>query len=216
MTQQPTQQQRTSVYVDAFNLYYGSLRKTSYRWLDLQKLCKLYFPKNQITAIRYFTAKVSDRPNDPQQAVKQETYLRALSTIPCLDIIYGHYTVHKVRARLANPPATGSATVEIIKTEEKGSDVNLATHLLHDAHMDRYDIAIVISNDSDLLAPIKIVNEELGKSVGILNPHANPSRALLPHVRFMKKIRPAALAAAQFPNAIHDSAGNTITKPGNW
>ncbi len=63
----------------------------------------------------------------------------------------------------------------MIKTEEKGSDVNLATHLLHDAHMGRFDVAVVVSNDSDLLEPIRIVREQLGKKVGILNPHPNPA-----------------------------------------
>jgi uncharacterized LabA/DUF88 family protein len=85
----------------------------------------------------------------------------------------------------------------VIKTEEKGSDVNLATHLLHDAHRGRFDVAVVISNDSDLLEPIRIVRRELGKSVGILNPHPKPSRALLPHIDFIKPIRAGALRAAQ-------------------
>ena len=43
----------------------------------------------------------------------------------------------------------------------------------------RFDVAVIVSNDSDLLEPIKIVREELGKKVGILNPHRRPSRALL-------------------------------------
>ena len=58
--------------------------------------------------------------------------------------------------------------------------MNLATHLLHDAHRGRFEVAVIVSNDSDLLEPIKIVREELGKKVGVLNPHKRPSRALLP------------------------------------
>lgn len=105
--------------------------------------------------------------------------------------------------------------IRVIKTEEKGSDVNLATHLLHDAHMGRFDVAVVISNDSDLLEPIKIVRQELGKIVGILNPHPNPSRALLPHIDFIKQIRAGVLKAAQFPNTLTDAHG-TFTKPRTW
>jgi hypothetical protein len=100
------------------------------------------------------------------------------------------------------PPGQPQRYVRVIKTEEKGSDVNLATHLLHDAHMGRFDVAVVISNDSDLLEPIKIVRQELGKIVGILNPHPNPSRALLPHIDFIKQIRAGVLKAAQFPNTL--------------
>ncbi len=103
----------------------------------------------------------------------------------------------------------------VIKTEEKGSDVNLATHLLHDAHKGRFEIAVVISNDSDLLEPIKIVRQELHKKVGILNPHPNPSRALLPHIDFIKQIRPGVLNAAQFSPTLTDARGR-FTKPASW
>lgn len=212
-----TQQLRTSVYVDGFNLYFGSLKKTQYKWLNILNLCQAYLPGNNITSIKYFTAQVSARPNDPQQPARQNAYLRALGTIPCVEIIHGHYLSHTMSARLANPPPNGgSKYVDIIKTEEKGSDVNLATHLLHDAHLDRYDIAVVISNDSDLLAPIKLVRSDLNKMVGILNPQKHPSRALLPHTDFMKQIRPGALAASQFPNQIVDQNGNPIHKPAGW
>ena len=44
--------------------------------------------------------------------------------------------------------------------------------------MKGFDIAVVVSNDSDLVAPIKIVRIQLGKKVGVLNPQKNPSRAI--------------------------------------
>ncbi|MBB3118803.1 NYN domain-containing protein [Pseudoduganella violacea] len=204
------------MYVDAFNLYFGSLKGTPYRWLNILAMCRAYLPGNDITAIKYFTAKVSARPNDPQQPARQQAYLRALVTIPCVEIIYGHYLSHTVRARLAVPPVSGPATVEVIKTEEKGSDVNLATHLIHDAHLNRFDIAVVVSNDSDLLTPIKLARADLGKLVGILNPQRHPSRALLPHIDFLKQIRGSALAASQFPAQLLDARGRVIHKPIGW
>ena len=99
---------------------------------------------------------------------------------------------------LVVPPGHPQKYAKVVKTEEKGSDVNLATHLLHDAHLGRFDIAVVISNDSDLLEPIKIVRQELHKQVGILNPHPNPSRALLPHIDFIKQIRAVVLLLFRF------------------
>lgn len=208
-------QKRTSVYIDAFNLYFGALRKTSYKWLNLEALCQAYLPDNDITVIKYFTAKVSARPNDPQQPVRQQTYIRAISTLAKVSVLYGHYLSHTVSARLANPPAGASPYVDIIKTEEKGSDVNLAAHLLHDAHLNRFDIAVVISNDSDLLEPIKLVRTELDKKVGILNPHKKPSRAIVPHIDFIKQIRSGVLAECQFPDIFNDPQG-TIRKPAGW
>jgi hypothetical protein len=105
--------------------------------------------------------------------------------------------------------------VKVIKTEEKGSDVNLATQLLHDAHLNRFDVAVVVSNDSDLLGPIKIVRSELNKKVGVLNPQKHPSRAILPHIDFIKQIRAGALQAALFPDQLTDQHGS-FTKPQGW
>ena len=81
--------------------------------------------------------------------------------------------------------------------------------------MNRFDVAVVVSNDSDLLEPIRIVRATLGKKVGILNPHPNPSRALLPHIDFIKSIRKGVLQAAQFAPQLTDATG-TFTKPAAW
>jgi hypothetical protein len=80
---------RANVYVDAFNLYYGCLRGTPYRWLDLAALCRRLLPNDEINRIRYFTALVSARSDDPQEPQRQLTYLRALRTIPNLSITPG-------------------------------------------------------------------------------------------------------------------------------
>jgi hypothetical protein len=153
------------------------LRKTPYRWLDLQKLCQLLLPRNTISEIKYFTALVSARPADPNQTVRQQVYLRALGTLPNVSIHYGHFLTHEITMPGVPVPGRRQEYVRVIKTEEKGSDVNLATHVLHDAHMGRFEVAVVVSNDSDLLEPIKIVRDVLHKKVGILNPHKKPSRA---------------------------------------
>lgn len=205
----------TNVYIDGFNLFYGALKKTPYRWLDLENLCGFLLPSNEIGAIKYFTAKVSARPDDPDQPVRQQLYLRALGTLPKVSVHLGHFLTHKVMMPLAVPPGSPPQYVKVVKTEEKGSDVNLATHLLHDAHMGRFDIAVVVSNDSDLLGPIRIVREELGKSVGALNPHKNPSRAMLPHLDFYKPIREGVLKVSQFPDTLTDARGS-FTKPAAW
>jgi len=190
----------TSVYTDGFNLYYGALRNTPHRWLNLEILCQLLLPKNVIGEIKCFTALVSARPNDPDQPLRQQLYLRALGTLPKDSVHLGHFLTHTVTMPLVGLPGQPQQFAKVIKTEEKGSDVNLATHLLHDAHVGRFDVAVVISNDSDLLEPIEIVRQELRKQVGILNPHPNPSRALLSHIDFIKQIRTGVLRAAQIPD----------------
>lgn len=205
----------TNVYIDGFNFYYGALRGTPYRWLDVRQLCQLLLPHNTISEIKYYTARVKPRPGDPGQAVRQQLYLRALSTLPGLSIHYGHFLSHEVTMPLVPVPGQRQQFARVIKTEEKGSDVNLATHFLHDAHMGRFDVGVIVSNDSDLLEPIRIVRAQLGKKVGILNPHPRPSRALLPHLDFIKPIRAGVLGASQLPAVLHDAHG-AFTKPSNW
>lgn len=206
---------RTNVYIDGFNLYFGALKNTPYRWLDIAKLCTIILPKNEIVAIKYFTALVKPRYYDEQQPIRQQTYLRALKTINNLSIIYGHFLSHEVMMPLAESTRDKQRYIKVIKTEEKGSDVNIATHLLNDAYQNRYDMAVVISNDSDLIEPIKIVITELKKGVGVVNPHKHPSRTLLKHATFFKTIRPNALAKSQFPASLVDEHGD-FHKPETW
>ena len=202
---------KTNIYVDGFNLFYGCLRKTPYRWLDLSSLFQKLLPKNQIHRIRYFTALVTPRPDDPQQRNRQEVYLRALRTISCLSIHTGRYLSSKTRMKRA----VGSGTVEVLKSEEKGSDVNLASYLLIDAYRSDCDVAVIVSNDSDLAFPIEHIRRELGKIIGILNPHQRPSRELLSLANFYKPIRSGTLASSQFPPKITDAFGE-FHKPLNW
>lgn len=206
---------KTNIYIDGFNLYYGAVKGTPYRWLDIAKLCQLLLPNNSIHRIRYFTALVQSRPNDPQQGQRQQTYIRALQTIPNLTVHYGHFLSSSVRMTLTNPSAVGPRTVEVVKTEEKGSDVNIATFMLVDAFDGDYETAVVVSNDSDLALPIHFVRQKFGCPVGLLNPHKNPSRTLLKAVTFYKPIRVGALRASQLPSRLKDVRG-TITKPMTW
>jgi hypothetical protein len=114
---------RADVYVDGFNLYYGCLKRTPYRWLDLHALCTRLLPKYNIHRIRYFTAIVKPRPNNPGTAQRQQAYLRALRAItPNLTIHLGKFLPSQVYMPVVNPPPL---TILVHKTEEKGSDVNL-------------------------------------------------------------------------------------------
>jgi len=200
----------TNVYVDASISYYGSLKGTPYRRLDLGAFCARLLPKDRINRIRYFTATVSARPDNPDAPQRQQVYLRALETIPGLSIHFGHYLSHVTRMPLANPRRGGARTVEVVKTEEKSSDVNLATYLLLDAFQRDCDVvAVVISNDSDLKLPIEVAQSVLGIRVGVVNPHppARRSRALQP--TFFKQIRTSALGACQFPEGRHSRCSQT-------
>jgi uncharacterized LabA/DUF88 family protein len=206
---------RTNVYIDGFNLYFGALKNKPYRWLNVARLCELMLPGNDIRAIKYFIALVTPRPGDPQQPIRQQTYLRALKTLPGLSIILGHFLSHTVIMPLADRQCGKTTYARVIRTEEKGSDVNLAVHMLNDAYHDQYDIAVIVSNDSDLVEAIRIVTKELGKRVGVLNPHKHPSRTLLSQATFFKTIRQGVLSVSQFPIMMKDRHG-TFHRPASW
>ena len=142
---------KLNVYIDGFNLYYGSLYRTGFKWLNPHAFCQATFPADQINRIRYFTARVKARPSDPDQHSRQNAYLRALETIPDLSVHLGSFLSHVRERPLA--PLPGGKLVKIVETNEKGSDVNLASYLLLDAFKRDYEAAVVVSNDSDLVTP---------------------------------------------------------------
>lgn len=209
---------RTFIYIDGFNLYYGSVKGTPLKWLDLKKFLQIVLhPKHSILSIKYFTALVSSPPRDPQKSTRQQIYLRALKAhIPEIEIYYGHFLSNPIRAPLVNPTAT-QQFADVIKTEEKGSDVNLAVHLLNDAWMNRYDCAIVISNDSDLAESMRLVKEEHQKMIGLFVPgfpkDRSISRELKRYANFVRPIRTETLKASQLPDPI---PGTRIHKPKSW
>ncbi len=188
---------RTSLYVDGFNLYYGAVKGTPHKWLDLKAAFTAILPDpHRIIAIKYFTAGVSGKL-DPRQPIRQQTYWRAVS-LPLVEPV-GVRRVEKV-----------------LKTEEKGSDVSLAVHLLNDAWLDAYDCPVVVSNDSDLAEAMHLVRtHHPGKRLGLIFPResGHPSRELVKHAHFVKHLGSTVLAASQMPSAI---PGTTIRKPAGW
>ena len=205
---------RTSIYIDGFNFYYLAVKDTPHKWLDFKSLFfKLLGSQNDILAIKYYTAIVSGIQN-PQQPVKQKIYINALKAhIPEFSVHYGSFLTTKKWMPLANP-INKAKFAQVIKTEEKGSDVNLAVHLVNDAWKDLYDCAVIVSNDSDLYEAIRIVKNELKKKIGlIILPRGNPSISLLNCADFKKKIRNNLLKNSQLPNPI---PGTKISKPEDW
>lgn len=153
----------------------------------------------------------SDRLRRPSTGIPA-----ALATLPTVSIHLGHFLTKTVRMPLAHPVPGGPRTVEVIKTEEKGSDVNLASHLLADAFRGDAEAFVLISNDSDLMEPLRIVRHELGKVVGLLNPQPRQSRAMLRcKPTFVKQLRHGVASLSQFPKELHDKHG-AISRPDLW
>lgn len=204
---------RAAVYVDGFNLWHGELRKTKYLWLDPWQLAVNVLPdKDNVIICKYFTARVSGEAAD-----RQKVYLAALKAHRSeINQIFGNFSTHPTTAK----KVIGQGFVRVWKREEKGTDVNIAIHMLNDAWNDLYDTAIVISNDSDLTTAIKMVRDR-GKAVGVIPPLANGvdgrprhlSAELREAATFIKRIRKKSLEDAQMPSPL---PGTAIHRPRKW
>lgn len=88
---------KTIVYIDGFNLYYGCLKNTSLKWLNLYEFTKSHLgTHHQILEIKYYTAKVTSPSRDPQKSARQHAYLKALESIPNLSIHLGFFLTKEV------------------------------------------------------------------------------------------------------------------------
>jgi uncharacterized LabA/DUF88 family protein len=208
---------RTYIYIDGFNFYYGAVKGTRNKWLDFKALFKrILAPRYDIKVIKYFTAHVSALPNDPKQPDRQRIFMKALQAhIPEIQIILGKFMSHNVWLRLVHPEGD-QLSAQVIKAEEKGSDVNLAVHMVNDAWLDLYDCAVVVSNDSDLAEAMRIVKKERGKEVFLLTPpkfEKRRSKVLKLASTHYMTIKNRDLAASHLPNPI---PGTKLFKPDSW
>jgi uncharacterized LabA/DUF88 family protein len=206
---------RANVYVDGFSLYYSALKGTPYKWLDLRKLSRFLLPDDRIHRIRYFTVRIRTPSRLAFKAQRQQAYIRALETLPRLTVHYG--ATRADSAWLPDSIEHPREHARVIRMKAKGSDVNLASMLLADGFRGDYEVAVVISNDSDLVLPITIVRKQLRLPVGVLKPGERRRYAveLMNAATFYKPIRKGVLAASQFPPQLTDADG-TITKPSKW
>lgn len=220
----------TNVYIDGHNLYHGAVEHTPYRWLNIGLMCETVLPRNEIQDIHYFTAPASNSPDNPDRSVQQRIYWRALDTLPNLTRHEGNFAARPrkyplARARAFDDPddptlvhlvVGGPTTAIVMHTEEKGSDVNLAANLLADAFRATMAVAVVVSNDADLIEPIRIVTHELGIPVGVVNPrpkHFSPKLAAV--AGFKRNLHKAVVKKCQFPDDLEDERG-TFSKPADW
>jgi len=217
---------RTIIYIDGFNLYFRLLEKRpALKWLNVKALAeRLLNPANQVIGVKYYTARVSGRI-DPGAPARQQRYLDALRTVPEISVHMGRFLLSEKFAGLVKPPdfrprislpPPWPDVVKVIKIEEKGSDVNLASHLLLDAFQGNFDVAAVLSNDSDLVEPIRIVTQVIGKPVGLLSPVPNPNPELHRASSFIRRISVSDLVATQFPSPLLRADGSALNKPASW
>jgi hypothetical protein len=211
----PVPKLRTIIYIDGFNLYYGAVRATpAFKWLNLERFCRLLRPHDDIRVIRYFSALI-DGPNKPNQ----EAYLRALSTTPLIEIILGKFK--KKTVKCAVKPCTWTGNKFYGTQEEKRTDVNIAVFMLDDAYQDLCDHFVVFSGDSDLVPALNMVRLRFPqKKITVYVPSRSPVRGAAVEIRTAAHVNRTLplvlLSKSQFPNSVPDGAGGFITRPATW
>lgn len=217
---------KTIVYVDGYNLYYGLLKNSAYKWLDLYALFKSHVLDAQadLIEVRYYTAPALGRmSDDPQSPQRQRVYLQALRKMhpEHLVIIEGriHATTPFQRLVKPIPEAPHLKKVQVYDFNEKKSDVNLASDIIVGAWTGAYEQAVICSNDSDLegaLVSVRKYHPHL--RIGLVAPiagqdHRRISQDLSRHSDWAKILSPVHLANAQLPVKI---PGTGLKKPSPW
>ena len=206
---------RTIVYIDGFNLYYGAVKGTPHKWLNLEKFFRMVRPLDDVQRVRYFTAQITGptRPN-------QDAFLRALATLPTVDITLGAFKETSIPCEHTGCPIQHTGPHRFKVQREKMTDVNIATAMFEDAFLNRCDQLILVSGDSDLVGAVKAVRRLFpAKRVVVYVPsrHANRGFVELQAAASKASLLPLNLLhRAQFPISLADGSGGTINKPSSW
>lgn len=232
-----------NAYVDGFNLYKGALQdRPDLKWLDLIAFCQSRRPEMKLVEVYYFTADVMARfPGDKAQN-RQHAYLRVLQDLG-VHVVRGKFKkdvdwlrvgstkregliqptlsgnfglTQKAISKSVSQAAPDLPRAQVWKFGEKGSDVNLASHLLRDTYKNNIEAALVISGDSDLRTPIQFAVSH-GVNVKILKPSPTHSAAGLKSVSsYFEELHPTWLQSFQLPNNFVTQKGKVIKRPESW
>lgn len=200
--------ERVVAYIDGFNLYFG-MREAGFdqcRWLNVKELVSSLLKSNQeLVGVKYFTSRVS---NNPDKQKRQSTYIDALESTGA-EIFYGNYQDGSEECKRCG---------HVWRTaKEKMTDVNIATAIIVDAYKNEYDMAMLISGDSDLTPPIKAVHSLFtDKRVFIAFPPKRHNSSMVLVAKGSMMIGRKKLVDAQFDDEVISKTGFKLKRPTEW
>jgi uncharacterized LabA/DUF88 family protein len=230
---------KTAVYIDGYNLYYGRLRGTAFKWLDVVQLFETLLAERDqnesLEQVNLFTAHAlaTFATNGKASVEAQSAYHRALKTQygDRLEIVYGTHTFDRNGALLPtfspNQPYDRTKRTRVWKIEEKKTDVNLAIGMYRDACKGLYERIILVSNDSDAEPALEAVRQDFPKiMIGVVMPIHPPAPGTIMHRRasgslinladwFVTHLTDQQLREAQLPAKV-TTKKKPILKPGHW
>ncbi|WP_083454225.1 NYN domain-containing protein [Pseudomonas sp. P97.38] len=228
---------RTAFFVDGYNLFYGLLAGTPYKWLDLRSLLShiahVENPCSTMASVDYFTSSIkpslATRGRISKEA--QDAYIRALKTT-CIRVHYGHHQLEPAKApRFVDKKTKASRTdkVDIWKLEEKETDVHIAISMYRTAakqttlkQHDRLEQLVLVSSDTDMTPALRALREDFPEvTIGVILPHRaelnRPSPgSLREHAHWMRRVVTCdELQSHQFPDRVPTRKAPAI-KPDYW
>ena len=212
----------TIVYIDGSNLYYGQLRDTPYKWLDLKAFArKLLLPEYVFDTVKYFTSRVVDKTDGHQRAARQAGYIDALSNLG-VQVFEGYYRMRVERLEAVGRHCKACSLVSHpgyvrgTRLSEKLTDVNIATEMLKDAYENKADAFVLISGDSDLAPALRVVRYSTSHSVIVFNPQRSICNELRRYATFYRNIPPGSAEGCRLPDSFTTADGHTIRCPEAW
>jgi uncharacterized LabA/DUF88 family protein len=201
---------RLSLFIDGYNLYYSiKNRYPQYKWLNLYSLAEQFCGRNdQVKDVYFFTAYYRD---EPQKKARLELYIKALAS-KNVKTILGKFKKKTFKCRVdCGHPANQKRYQGY---EEKETDVNLSVRLLDDALNNKYDKAIIVSGDSDLIPAIKAVKKNFpSKKIGLALPINQFGNDLKEHCDFTLKISQKIMNKCKMEEKITLANGKIIISP---
>lgn len=195
-------------FVDGFNLYHSLQENKAYRkykWLNLIKLLEFYVPPRELKEIYYFTTLAHWMPDKVQ---RHKIFIRALEQTG-INTVYGKFKRRDRQCKICGKYYPSY--------EEKQTDVSIAIHLFKLAIEDRYDTALILSGDSDLLPSIKAVKTTFpSKKIVVLIPIGRAAEELQKTCDEHIKIKERIVAKSLFDNPLTMSDGTLLVKPVSW
>lgn len=214
--------QRVTVYIDGFNFYYA-LKRTKridsdwqkFYWIDFVKLFSYFLgPKQELQKVVYFTAS----PLNPQKSSRQSALLNANKLIndSKFEIIRGKYFSKQI--------ICPNCKFSIDKPEEKRTDVNISVQLIGDCALDKTDILILVTADSDLVPPIEFIQKNYPhKKVKVYFPPNSYCNDLRDNININKgkvvllKDNKVKFNNSIMPDIVYSADGsNSISIPAKW
>ena len=213
---------KTIIYIDGYNLYYGILKDTRNKWLNLFKFAEaLLSAEHEIVAIKYFTSCTLTYPHDAAAVERQNIYLQALQTLAQVKVFSGFFRKKKVllpvyETKCKNCEVPRNGFLRVVRLEEKRSDVNMAVEMMLDAAQSDTECFVVITGDADQVGTVEAVRWRFGKTVLVFNPHEGISDHLKKAASYYKNIPRDLPARCQLPDVISLPNGRTIHRPPAW